>query len=94
MARCWKGERLDFLRHSSGVRWRVREQEGAHAHQRGARGPSAIGTPSTGLSLVGLRPRRARLRFTRRREGNDQPQKKQEQRPSTGEERLFHLMNP
>jgi len=29
----------------------------------GARGP--FGTPSAGLSLVGLRPRRARLRFTR-----------------------------
>jgi len=93
MAGCWKGERLDFLRHSSGVRWRVGEQEGALAHPRGARAPSAIGTPSAELSLVGLRPRRARLRFTRRRERNEQPQKKQEQRPSAGEERLFHLMN-
>jgi hypothetical protein len=32
---------------------------------------SAFGAPSAGLSLVGLRPRRARLCFTRRQHGNE-----------------------
>src|SRR5262245_65880301 len=40
---------------------------------------SALGAPSAGLSLVGLRPRRARLRFTRRREGNNRAFEEQEE---------------
>jgi hypothetical protein len=40
---------------------------------------SAIGAPSAGLSLVGLRPRRARLRFTRQRQGNQKAVEEQEQ---------------
>ena len=40
---------------------------------------SAIGAPSAELSLVGLRPRRARLRFTRRRHGNRDESEEQEQ---------------
>jgi hypothetical protein len=40
---------------------------------------NAIGAPSTGLSLVELRPRRARLRFTRQRHGNQTTVQKQEQ---------------
>jgi len=40
---------------------------------------SAIGAPSAELSLVGLRPRRARLRFTRQRHGNPKAVEKQEE---------------
>jgi hypothetical protein len=40
---------------------------------------SAIGAPSAGLSLVGLRPRRARLRFTRQRQSNETTAEEQEQ---------------
>ena len=40
---------------------------------------SAIGAPSAELSLVGLRPRRARLRFTRQRHGNQKAIEKQDQ---------------
>ena len=43
------------------------------------RGPGAFGAPSAGLSLVGLRPRRARLRFTRRRQSTDNALEGQEQ---------------
>jgi transposase len=47
---------------NSGVRW---GEEPPKA--RGLRGPAGvIGPPSAGLSLGGLRPRRAHLRFTRR----------------------------
>ena len=46
---------------------------------RVGRGPGAFGAPSAELSLVGLRPRRARLRFTRRLEGNDNAREGQEQ---------------
>jgi hypothetical protein len=38
-----------------------------------------LGAPSAGLSLVGLRPRRARLRFTRRGHGNERALAQQEQ---------------
>jgi hypothetical protein len=41
--------------------------------------PSAIGAPSAELSLDGLRPRRARLRFTRRRDDSDNDRRGQEQ---------------
>src|SRR5260370_31912352 len=41
---------------------------------------SAIGAPSAGLSLVGLRPRRARLRFTQQQQGNPKAVEAQEQR--------------
>jgi hypothetical protein len=40
---------------------------------------SAIGAPSTGLSLVGLRPRRARLRFTQRQKSNQTTVEEQEE---------------
>ena len=85
---------MDFLRHGSGVRWWLWAEVGSLAHQRGAREPSAIGTPSAGLSRVGLRPRRARLRFTRRRESNDQAFVEQEQRSEAGVAGLLQLVNP
>ena len=53
--------------------------EGAPGHQRGARAPGAIGTPSAGLSLGGLRARMARLRFTRRAERSDGQRREQGQ---------------
>ena len=53
--------------------------EGALGHQRGPRVPSAIGTPSAGLSLGGLRARRARLRFTRRQESSQAQRREQGQ---------------
>jgi hypothetical protein len=59
--------------------------EGAPGHQRGTGAPSAIGTPSARLSLIGLRPRRARLRFTRRADANEQAEKEQEQRPGASQ---------
>ena len=40
---------------------------------------SALGAPSAELSLVGLRPRRARLRFTRRQQRNQTANEEQEQ---------------
>jgi hypothetical protein len=40
---------------------------------------SAIGAPSAGLSLVGLRPRSARLRFTRPRQSNPRAVEEQDQ---------------
>ena len=40
---------------------------------------SAIGAPSAELSLVGLRPRRARLRFTRRANRSKTTEEEQEQ---------------
>ena len=49
-----------------------------HRSGRGLKG-NAIGAPSAELSLVGLRPRRARLRFTRRQEGNARAAAEQEQ---------------
>src|SRR5436309_1428802 len=52
---------MDFLGHGSGVRW---ENTRGPAHRWGP-GPGASGAPSAGVSLVGLRPRRARLRFPR-----------------------------
>jgi len=45
----------------------------------GGRLGCTIGTPSTRLSLVGLRPRRARLRFTRRRKRNDKTAEEQDE---------------
>src|SRR5262245_22330750 len=60
----------------------------------GGRLGCAIGTPSAGLSLVGLRPRRARLRLTRRREGNEHAREEQEQRPGAGPERLARPGGP
>jgi hypothetical protein len=46
--------------------------------------PVAIGAPSTRLSLVGLRPRRARLRFTWPADGNDFTTELQEQDHGSG----------
>src|SRR5262245_47242828 len=60
----------------------------------GAAWGCAIGTPSAGLSLVGLRPRRARLRLTRRREGTEHACEEQEQRPGAGPERLARPGGP
>ena len=57
--------------------------EGFLAHQRGARDPSALGTPSAGLSLGGLRARRARLRFTRRGERSEKLPREQGQGEAT-----------
>jgi hypothetical protein len=63
---------------------RVSERgERAPGLARPAPGPRwPFGTPSAGLSLVGLRPRRARLRFTRQRHGNQTAIEKQEQERS------------
>jgi len=44
----------------------------------------AIGAPSARLSLIGLRPRRARLRFTWRRNGNNVVREVQEQEHGSG----------
>ena len=46
---------------------------------------TSLTRPSARLSLVGLRPRRARLRFTRRADGNEPAQQEQEQRPGAGQ---------
>ncbi len=51
----------DFWRHGEGVRC---EEETRPWRREAARVGSVIDAPSTRLSLVGLRPRRARLRFT------------------------------
>ena len=67
-------QRLDFLRHDSGVRWQKKAPD-----QQCGQEPSAIGAPSAKLSLVGLRPRRARLRFTRQRHGSQKKVEKQVQ---------------
>jgi len=61
-----RGE-VGFFKHSSGVDGN--EMGPDHLVGR-ATLRSAIGAPSAELSLVGLRPRRARLRFTRRGERN------------------------
>src|SRR5205085_730981 len=60
--------RVDFLRHSSGVRRGKSAPRPAVWTEGVLRG--AFGAPSAGLSLVGLRPRRAQLRFTRRAESS------------------------
>ena len=77
---------VDFLRHSSGVR------RGKIASRPccwlGGVLRGAFGAPSAGLSLVGLRPRRAQLRFTRRAESSHDARKVQDQRAGTGERRL------
>src|SRR5271157_1535684 len=57
------------------------EEAPVHGRGRGTPG-SALGAPSAELSLVGLRPRRARLRFTRRPDSNHDAREEQEQ--STG----------
>lgn len=44
------------------------KKEGSSSNVVEARTPSAFGAPSAELSLGGLRPRRARFRFTRRRD--------------------------
>ena len=59
---------VGFSRHGSGVRWGER---GALVSFVEARTPGLIGPPSTELSLARLRPRRARLRFARRRDHNE-----------------------
>jgi hypothetical protein len=75
--------RVDFLRHSSGVR--RRENAPRPAVWTGGVWRGAFGAPSAGLSLVGLRPRRAQLRFTRRAESSHDVRKVQDQRAKTGE---------
>jgi hypothetical protein len=56
-------------------------------------GPRAIGSPSAGLSLVGLRPRRARLCFTRRAESNETVGNWQEQRAEAAADGLLLQVN-
>ncbi len=54
----------------------------------------AIGTPSARLSLVGLRPRRARLRFTWQAESNEHAHKEQEQGRGAGHGSLLRQVYP
>jgi hypothetical protein len=75
--------RVDFLRHSSGVRRGKNAPRPAVRAGGDCRG--AFGAPSAELSLVGLRPRRAQLRFTRRPESSHDARKEQDQRAKTGE---------
>ena len=78
--------RVDFLRHSSGVR---REKIASRpCCWSGGVWRGTFGAPSAGLSLVGLRPRRAQLRFTRRAESSHDAYKVQDQRAGTGERSL------
>ena len=68
-------------------------EEGPPATSVG-RGPGAFGAPSAELSLVGVRPRRARLRFTRRRQGNGNALERQEQGRELGLSGQPELVNP
>src|SRR5438093_4578423 len=70
---------MDFQGMDSGVRRGRGWREGPRP-TLWKRGPqSAFGAPSAELSLGGLRPRRARFRFTRRRDDSDNSRKKQGQ---------------
>ena len=75
--------RVDFLRHSSGVR--RRKNASRPGCWSGGVWRGAFGAPSAGLSLIGLRPRRAQLRFTRLAESSHDARKVQDQRAKTGE---------
>ena len=68
---------MDLQGMDSGVR-RGKER-GPSCNVVAARAPSAFGAPSAGLSLGGLRPRRARFRFTRPRDDSQNRRKQQGQ---------------
>src|SRR6266508_1076252 len=60
----------------------------------GAPWESAIGAPSAEVSLVGLRPRRARLRFPRRPECSPAGRKEQEQGAGSGAQKPLPIGVP
>ena len=72
-----RGMKMDFQGMDSGVR--RGEERGPSSNVVEARAPSAFGAPSAELSLGGLRPRRARFRFTRRRDDSQDGQQEQGQ---------------
>ena len=73
------------MRHGSGVRWWAK-----HPWAQAPRGRRTIGAPSAGLSLGGLRARRAHLCFARRDGCTATRRRTQEQAPAQGKQWQGH----